>query len=129
MADLAPSRRSSAVALLEGHPARDPRQLVRPVRRRGRKLGKALVGIAGSGLLAPGGIALQLLIVAACAVAYARRRRALLAGVAVLAGAVVLFVVLELVWLRYFVPMSVAAAAGLGAALGALRGGAAAASS
>ena len=83
--------------------------------------GKALVGIAGSGLLAPGGIALQLLIVAACAVAYAQRRGALLAGVAVLAGAVVLFVALELVWLRYFVPMSVAAAAGLGAALGALR--------
>jgi hypothetical protein len=82
---------------------------------------KALVGIAGSGLLAPGGIALQLLIVAACAVAYDQRRGALLAGVAVLAGAVVLFVALELVWLRYFVPMSVAAAAGLGAAVGALR--------
>ena len=62
-----------------------------------------------------------MLIVAICAVAYARRRGALLAGVAALAGAVVLFVVLELVWLRYFVPMSVAAAAGLGVAVGALR--------
>ena len=90
---------------------------------------KALVGIAESGLLAPGGLALQGLIVVACAVAYARRRGALLAGAAAVAGAVVVFVLLELVWLRYFVPMSVAAAAGLGVAVGAFASAGAAASS
>ena len=82
---------------------------------------KALVGIAESGLLAPGGLALQGLIVVACALAYARYRRALLAGTAAIVGAALVFVLLELVWLRYFVPMSVAAAVGLGMATGALR--------
>jgi hypothetical protein len=82
---------------------------------------KPLVGIAKSGLLAPGGLGLQGLIVAACGVAFARGRRPLLAGTAVVAGGVLLLVALELVWLRYFIPMSVAAAMGLGAAMSALR--------
>src|SRR5207245_8062775 len=82
---------------------------------------KALAGIAKSGLLAPGGIALQALIVAICGVAFVRGRRSLLGGTALVAGGVLLLVALELVWLRYFVPMSVAAAVGLGVAMSALR--------
>jgi hypothetical protein len=82
---------------------------------------KPLFGIARSGLLAPGGLALQGLIVAACGVAFARGRRALLTGAAAVAGILILLVALQLVWLRYFVPMSVAAAVGLGVAMSALR--------
>lgn len=82
---------------------------------------KPLVGIAKSGLLAPGGLALQGLIVVAGAVAVARGRRALLGGVGAVAGTVLMLVALELLWLRYFVPMSVAGAVGLGMVVSALR--------
>jgi hypothetical protein len=80
-----------------------------------------LWGIAKSGLLAPGGLLVQALIVAAVALAFVRGRNVLLGGVAAVAACVILLVVLELVWLRYFLPIVVAAAAGLGAVVGLLR--------
>jgi hypothetical protein len=76
-----------------------------------------LVGIAKSGLLAPGGLVVQGVIVAAVALAFVRGRNVLLVGVVAVAASVVLLIVLELVWLRYFLPLIVAAAAGLGAAV------------
>jgi hypothetical protein len=81
-----------------------------------------LFGIAKLGLLAPGGLAVQGLLVAVVGVALARRRPALLLVVVAVAGSLLLLVLLELVWPRYFLPMAVAAAAGLGVAVNFLRG-------
>ena len=122
VADLARRRASSAVALLERHPARDPRQLVRPVRRRRSEVPQAArrdrrVGPPRSRGYRSAG-------------ADRRRLRSLpTLGAAVRSSRArprspepsLVFVVLELVWLRYFVPMSAAAAVGLGVAMGALR--------
>src|SRR5262249_13373518 len=81
-----------------------------------------VVGIARSGLLTPGGLAVQGVIVAAATLAFARGRNALLAAVGLVVASLVLLVLFELVWLRYYLPVVVAAAAGLGAAVGLLRG-------
>jgi hypothetical protein len=82
-----------------------------------------LHGVVSSGVLAPGGLALAGVIVAACAVARPAARRALVVGGGIVAASVVAVVAAELIWLRYFLPVSVAAAALLGVVVGALRNG------
>jgi hypothetical protein len=82
-----------------------------------------LRGVASSGVLAPGGLALAGAIVAACTVARPGRRRVLVVGGGIVASSVVALVAAELIWLRYFLPLSVAAAALLGIVVGSLRSG------
>ena len=90
LGDLAECRAPAPGAVLEIRKARDPGQRVRAVRRPGRQLLRAVRGIATSGLLAPGGLALAGVIVVGLRNRPApRSRRVLLVGAGLLAGAVV----------------------------------------
>ena len=82
-----------------------------------------LRGISTSGLLAPGGLALAGVIVVACAIGRPRSRRVLLLGVGLLAGSLVFLVAAEVIWLRYFLPLCIGAAALLGLVVETLRQG------
>lgn len=82
-----------------------------------------LRGVASAGVLAPGGLALAGVIVVACALARPGSRRVLAVGGGIVAASVLALVAAELIWLRYFLPLSVAAAALLGVVVGALRSG------
>ena len=82
-----------------------------------------LRGISTSGLLAPGGLALAGVIVVACAIGLPRGRRVLLVGAGLLAGSLVFLVAAELIWLRYFLPLCIGAAALLGLVVETLRQG------
>lgn len=84
-----------------------------------------LRGVASSGVLAPGGLVLAGVIVVACAVVRPGTRRVLLVGAGIVTASIVALVAAELIWLRYFLPFSVAAASLLGVVVGALPNGSA----
>jgi hypothetical protein len=77
--------------------------------------------IATSNALYPGGLALAAAVAAACVVAAPFRRRGLRFGLALAVGASFLLVSLSLVRFGYFLPVTVAAAVGIGAGLSALK--------
>jgi hypothetical protein len=79
-----------------------------------------LHGIATSGLLTPGGLVLEGLLAVLCGIAFARSSRAVPVGAATAVVCLVILVAARLVWLRYFIPLSVAAAVGLGLGIAAL---------
>ena len=72
-----------------------------------------LRGVASAGVLAPGGLALAVVVALACAVARPGSRRVLVIGAGIIAASVVVLVAAELLWLRYFLPLSVAGAGGV----------------